>query len=173
MLVLGVQMIGSGAKKAQKIRGDWLLSPCPLFSFFCTLFHFTPLPSISTPRTGYRPGRTISAKPIYFVIQSDKLVSFFFSSKAFSCMVPYLFRGLVYFFKRFLAYWEIMCTVSNIFCSVTSFIWKVLSCDSNFSYYTSSHQKHDHENFATTVLIQHPTEHMWCHHYQLRSATIR
>ena len=78
MLVLGVQMIRSGAKKAHKIQGDWLLSPCPLLPFFCTLFHFTPLPSTRTPRTGYRPGWTISAKPLYFVIQCDKLVSFFF-----------------------------------------------------------------------------------------------
>lgn len=39
-------------------------------------------------------------------------------------MVPYLLRGLVYFFKRFLAYWEIMCIVSNIFCSVSSFMLK-------------------------------------------------
>ena len=39
-------------------------------------------------------------------------------------MVPYLFRGLVYFFKRFLAYWEIMCIVSNTFCSVSTFMLK-------------------------------------------------
>ena len=39
-------------------------------------------------------------------------------------MVPYLFRGLVYFVKSFLAYWEIMCIVSNIFCSVSSLMLK-------------------------------------------------
>ena len=80
MLLPGVQMVRSGAKKAQKIWGDWLLSPCPLLSFFCTLFHFTPLPSTRTPRTGYRPGWTISGKPVYFVIQSDKLVFYFIQS---------------------------------------------------------------------------------------------
>ena len=126
MLVLGVQMIRSGAKKAQKIWGDWLLSPCPLLSFFCTLFHFTPLPSISTPRTGCRPGWTISGKPVYFVIQSDKSVYFFIQSlsRVAWCLINYLFKVLVYFFKRFLAYWENMCIVSNIFCSVSSFMLK-------------------------------------------------
>ena len=117
-------MVGSGAKKAQKILGDCLLSPCPLLSFFFTPFFFTPLllSEHLDQDTDLGEQFQINLSILLYI----PINQFIVSSKALSCMVPYLFRGMVYFSKSFLN-WpteKFMWIFSNIFCSVSSFMLK-------------------------------------------------
>ena len=125
MPVLAVQMVGSGAKKAQKIHSR-RLTPLSSSLFFIFLHPFL-LHTASLLSEHLEQATDLGVQfqvNLQSILSSNQISQFILSSKALSCMVPYLFRGMVYFFKSFLAYWEIMCIVSNIFCSVSSFMLK-------------------------------------------------